>query len=87
VPSRPRAVVSSPIARLDKEFNLEETIDTGVSGSGRGVVPGELARTECSSSLAIGSGLLHLFPDARTIIRIDGQSTVAIKLESDLRNR
>ena len=37
--------------------------------------------------MAVVSGLLHLYPDVRTIIRIDGQSTMVIELEDGLRKR
>ena len=57
----------------------------GVSGSGKGVIPKELGWTEYNSSLAIGSGLLHLYPRLKLSIRIDGQSTMVIELEDGLR--
>jgi len=83
--SSPRAAVSSLIARLGERFNLEEIVAAGVSGSGRGVIPKELGWTEYSSSLAIASGLLHRYPDVKTIIQIGGQSTLVVELEDGLR--
>jgi predicted CoA-substrate-specific enzyme activase len=83
--SSPRAAVSSLIARLGERFNLKEIIAAGVSGSGRGVIPKELGWTEYSSSLAIASGLLHNYPDVKTIIQIGGQSTLVIELEDGLK--
>jgi len=83
--SSPRAAVSSLIARLGESFNLEEIVAAGVSGSGRGVIPKELGWTEYSSSLAIASGLLHSYPDVKTVIQIGGQSTLVIELEDGLR--
>jgi len=83
--SSPRAAVSSLIARLGERFNLKEIVAAGVSGSGRGVIPKELGWTEYSSSLAIASGLLHRYPDVKTIIQIGGQSTLVIELEDGLK--
>ena len=83
--SSPRAAVSSLIARLGERFNPEDIVAAGVSGSGRGVIPKELGWTEYSSSLAIASGLLHRYPDVKTIIQIGGQSTLVIELEDGLK--
>ncbi|MDH4068168.1 MAG: hypothetical protein OEU97_04440, partial [Dehalococcoidia bacterium] len=85
VTSSPRAAVSSLIARLGEKINLKEVIATGVSGSGKSVIPEELGWTEYSSSLAIASGLLHRCPDVKTIIQIGGQSTLVIELEDGLK--
>jgi activator of 2-hydroxyglutaryl-CoA dehydratase len=85
VTSSPRAAVSSLIARLGEGFNLKEIIAAGVSGSGRAVIPKELGWTEYSSSLSIASGLLHRYPDVKTVIQIGGQSTLVIELEDGLR--
>jgi len=79
--------MGSLIVRLDKEFNLEQTIGAGVSGSSKGVIPKELGWTEYSNSLAVASGLLHLCPDVKTIVRIDGQSAMVTELEDGLRRR
>jgi predicted CoA-substrate-specific enzyme activase len=83
--SSPRAAVSLLIARLGERFNPEDIVAAGVSGSGRGVIPKELGWTEYSSSLAIASGLLHHYPDVKTIIQIGGQSTLVIELEDGLK--
>jgi len=83
--SSPRAAVSLLIARLGERFNLEEIVAAGVSGSGRAVIPKELGWTEYSSSLAIASGLLHRYPDVKSIIQIGGQSTLVIELEDGLK--
>ena len=85
VTSSPRAAVNSLIARLGERFDLKEVVAAGVSGSGRGVIPKELGWTEYSSSLAIASGLLHHYPDVKTIIQIGGQSTLVIELEDGLK--
>jgi predicted CoA-substrate-specific enzyme activase len=85
VTSSPRVAVSSLIARLGEGFNLKEIIAAGVSGSGRAVIPKELGWTEYSSSLAIASGLLHRYPDVKTIIQIGGQSTLVMELEDGLK--
>jgi predicted CoA-substrate-specific enzyme activase len=83
--SSPRTAVSALIARLGERFNLEEIVAAGVSGSGRAVIPKELGWAEYSSSLAIASGLLHRYPDVKTIIQIGGQSTLVIELEDGLK--
>ncbi len=85
VTSSPRAAVSSLIARLGERLNLKEVAAAGVSGSGSAVIPKELGWTEYSSSLAIASGLLHRYPDVKTIIQIGGQSTLVIELEDGLK--
>jgi predicted CoA-substrate-specific enzyme activase len=85
VTSSPRAAVSSLIARLGERFNLEDIVAAGVSGSGRAVIPKELGWAEYSSSLTIASGLLHRYPDVKTIIQIGGQSTLVIELEDGLK--
>ncbi len=81
----PRAAVASLIARLGKEFDLDQIVAAGVSGSGKDVIPKELEWVEYSSPLSIASGLLHLYPDARTIVQIGGQSTLVIGLEDGLK--
>ena len=85
VTSSPRAAVASLITRLGKQFNLEEIGTAAVSGSGRNVIPKGLSWSEYSSSLAISSGLLHSYPQAKTIIQIGGQSSFVIALEDGLR--
>jgi activator of 2-hydroxyglutaryl-CoA dehydratase len=85
VSSNSRVAVSSLIARLGGRVNLKDIIAAGVSGSGRAAIPKELGWTEYSSSLAIASGLLHRYPDVKTIIQIGGQSTLVIELEDGLK--
>ncbi|MFP3898400.1 MAG: BadF/BadG/BcrA/BcrD ATPase family protein, partial [Dehalococcoidia bacterium] len=85
VTSSPRTAVSSLIAKLGEKYALEDIIATGVSGSGKGVIPKELGWKEYSSSLAIASGLLQRHPDVKTIIQIGGQSTLVIELEDGLK--
>jgi len=85
ITSNPKAAVNSLIARLGEEFNLEQIVSAGVSGSGKAVIPEELNWAEYSSSLAIASGLLDHHPGARTIIQIGGQSSLVIGLEDGLR--
>jgi predicted CoA-substrate-specific enzyme activase len=84
VSSSPRAAVNSLISRLGQSCDLKAIIAAGVSGSGRAVIPKELGWTEYSSSLAIASGLLHLYPEVKTIIQIGGQSTLVVELEDGL---
>ena len=85
ITSSPKAALASLISRLSKKFNLEEIVNTGVSGSGRSVIPRELNWSEYSSSLSIASGLLHFHPGAKTIIQIGGQTSLVIRLEDGLR--
>jgi activator of 2-hydroxyglutaryl-CoA dehydratase len=85
VSSNSRAAVSSLIDRLGERVNLKDIIAAGVSGSGRAAIPKELGWTEYSSSLAIASGLLHRYPDVKTIIQIGGQSILVIELEDGLK--
>ncbi|MEA3442945.1 MAG: acyl-CoA dehydratase activase [Chloroflexota bacterium] len=85
ISSGPRTAVNSLIARLSERFALERIIGAGVSGSGRAVIPKELDWLECSSSLSIAAGLLHCYPEAKTIIQIGGQSSLIIELEDGLR--
>ena len=85
VSSSPRVAVSSLISRLGQTCDLKAIVAAGVSGSGRAVIPKELGWIEYSSSLATASGLLHLCPEAKTIIQIGGQSTMVIELEDGLR--
>jgi len=85
VTSGPRAAVSSLISRLGDGFNLEQIAAVGVSGSGKSVIPKELAWAEYTSSLAIASALLHRYAKVKTIIQIGGQSTLVIELEDGLK--
>jgi predicted CoA-substrate-specific enzyme activase len=85
VTSSPRAAVASLISRLGEGLDLKEVSAAGVSGSGRDVIPNELGWTHYSSSLAIASGLLHIYGEVKTIIQIGGQSTLVIELEDGLK--
>jgi activator of 2-hydroxyglutaryl-CoA dehydratase len=62
-------------------------LGASVSSSGKDVIPEELAWAECSSSLAIASGLFHLCSEVRSIVRTDGRSTTVIELEDGLTRR
>src|SRR4030042_2525868 len=86
VTSSPRAALNSLISRLSSEFNLEDIASAGVSGSGRAVITKEMNWAEYGSPLATAAGLLHFFPDARTIVQIGGQSPLVIELRDGLRN-
>jgi predicted CoA-substrate-specific enzyme activase len=83
--SNPRTAVNSLISRLGDRFPLAHIGSVGASGSGKVVIPKELCWIEYSSSLAIASGVLHRYPDAKTIIQIGGQSSFVIGLEDGLR--
>ena len=72
VTSNARGAVNSLIAALERRYNLADITAAGVMSSARDVIPEEFKWTECGSSLAIASGLLHNHPDARTIIQIGG---------------
>jgi len=82
--SGPRAAVVLLISRLGQKFNLEEIHTAAVSGSGGVVIPKELGWVEYSGPLAIAAGLLHSYPQAKTIIQIGGQSSLIIGLEDGL---
>jgi len=83
--SGPRPAVNSLIARLGEQFDLAQIVGSGVTGSGRSIVPKELNWAEYSSSLSIVSGMVHHHPDAKTIIQIGGQSSLVIELEDGLK--
>jgi predicted CoA-substrate-specific enzyme activase len=85
ITSNPRVTVNSLVARLDNKFPLAQIGSVGISGSGRGPISKELNWPEYSSSLAIIAGLLHYYPDARTIIQIGAHSSLVIELEDGLR--
>jgi len=85
ITANPKAAVNSLITKLAEQFNLEQIVSAGVSGSGKTAIPKEFNWAEYSSSLAIASGLLHHHPDARTIIQIGGQSSLVIGLEDGLK--
>ncbi|MFC2036078.1 acyl-CoA dehydratase activase [Chloroflexota bacterium] len=80
-----RTAVDSLISTLGQQFNLDKIVSAGVTGSTKDLVPKELNWAENSSSLVIASGLLHNYPDARTIIQIGGQSSHVIELEDGLK--
>ncbi len=81
----PSAAVTTLIARLGQNFNLEQIVSAGVSGSGKNVIPKELDWAEYSSSLSIASGILHYHPEAKTILQIGGQTSLVIVLEDGLK--
>ncbi len=81
----PKAAVISLLSRLAEQINLDEIATTGVSGSGKGVIPNELNWTVYSSPLAIISGLLSSHSDVNTVVQIGGQSSLVIELEDGLK--
>ena len=85
IESNPKTAVNLLISRLTDKFSLTQIGSVSVSGSGKEVIPKEFNCAECSSSLAIASGLLHRYPDAKTIIQIGGQSSFVIGLEDGLK--
>ena len=85
ITSGPKVAVTSLITRLSEKFNIEHIDSAGVSGSGKAIIPRELDWAEYSSPLSIAAGLLHHYPDARTIIHIGGQSSLVLVLEDGLK--
>jgi predicted CoA-substrate-specific enzyme activase len=85
ITSNSKASVNSLISNLGRKFDLEHVTSVGVSGSGKTVIPRAFNWTEYSSSLAISSGILHNYPDAKTIVQIGGQSSIVISCEDGLR--
>jgi predicted CoA-substrate-specific enzyme activase len=81
----PGAAVTSLVNRLNGQFNIDEITGVGVSGTGKSIIPEDLHWAEYSSSLAIATGTLHLYPDVKTIIQIGGQSSLVIVLEDGLK--
>ena len=85
ITSSPRSAVTSLLNRLSTKTDLEGITAAGVSGSGKSVIPEELRWGEYSSSLSVAAGVLHLHPEAKTIIQVGGQSTFIIQLEDGLK--
>ncbi len=85
ITSNPTAAVNLLLTRLGSRLNLESIIAAGVSGSGKSVVPEELKWADYSSPLATAAGLLHYYPDGRSVIQIGGQSSLVIRLEDGLK--
>ncbi len=85
VSTGPRAAVRALTSRLVDTISPELIAAVGVSGAGSSAIPAELGWATYSSSLAIASGVLQSYPDARTIIQIGGQSSLIIELEDGLR--
>ena len=85
ITSSPTAAVASLISRLGRDVDLGAVEAAGCSGSGRGVIPADMGWAGYSSSLAVASGLLHLHPQAKTVIQIGGQSSLVITLEDGLK--
>ena len=80
-----RDAINWLLNRLKQKFIFEQIESVGLSGSGKTAVPREYHWTEYSSSLAIATGLLQNYPDARTIIQIGGHSSLVIGLEDGLK--
>jgi len=80
-----QAAVAALIGRLGQEVPLQQITCAAVSGSTTSLAPKELNWLEYSSSLSIASGVLHLHPDAKTIIQIGGQSSFVVELVDGLR--
>jgi len=61
VTSNVKAALNSLTTALRKQYNLKDIGAAGITSSAK-----EFKWTECGSSLAIASGLLHNHPDAKT---------------------
>ncbi len=85
ITTNPKAAINTLLSRLGEVVPLDQIDSAGVSGSGRGTIPAELNWAEYSSSLAIASGLLNLYPSVKTIIQIGGQTSLVIVLEDELK--
>ena len=85
ITTNPKAAINTLLSRLGDAVPLARISSAGVSGSGRGIIPGEFNWAEYSSSLAISSGLLHLYPEVKTIVQIGGQTSMVIVLEDGLK--
>ncbi len=85
ITTNPGAAINALLSRLGEAVPLDGIASAGVSGSGKGAIPGELNWAAYSSSLAISSGLLNLYPAVRTIIQIGGQTSLVIVLEDGLK--
>ncbi|MGB2877448.1 MAG: acyl-CoA dehydratase activase, partial [Dehalococcoidales bacterium] len=85
ITTNPKAAINALLSRLGEVVPLDRIDSAGVSGSGRGTIPAELNWAAYSSSLAIASGLLNLYPSVKTIIQIGGQTSLVIVLEDGLK--
>jgi activator of 2-hydroxyglutaryl-CoA dehydratase len=66
VTSNVKAALNSLTTALRKQYNLKDIGAAGITSSAKELIPKEFKWTECGSSLAIASGLLHNHPDAKT---------------------
>ncbi len=85
IATNPKAAINTLLSRLGQAVPLDGIDSAGVSGSGRSAIPAEFNWAEYSSSLAIASGLLNLYPETKTIIQIGGQTSLVIVLEDGLK--
>ena len=81
----PGAAVNLLLTRLFGRFVFDDIVSAGVSGVGADVVSHSFNAGRYSSPLAIIFGLLHLHPEAKTIIQIGGQNSFVIELEDGLK--
>jgi predicted CoA-substrate-specific enzyme activase len=83
--SNPKVIINSLITEMSQKYQLDKISAVGLSGSGKAMIPAGFHWAEYSSSLAIASGLLANYPDAKTIVQIGGQSSLIIELEDGLK--
>ncbi len=85
IDNNPRRAVNELLTKLSYDFNLDQINSTGVSGISSQIIPRNFGWVECSSSIAIASGVLSHNPNTRTIIGVGGQSSQVITLENGLK--
>jgi activator of 2-hydroxyglutaryl-CoA dehydratase len=83
--TNPRITVNTLFNELSPKYPLDQIYAVGISGSGKAIVPPDYNWAEYSSSLAVASGLLYKYPEARTIIQVGGQSSLIVELEDGLK--
>jgi predicted CoA-substrate-specific enzyme activase len=80
-----RPAVAALLDRLSIQVPLDRIGSAGVSGMGAELIPAEWHWAVYSSSLALAAGVLQGDPDARTIIQVGGQTSLAVRLADGLR--
>src|ERR1035437_1423781 len=84
ITSNPRVTLNLLLRDLSHKYPLDQIKAAGVSGAGKSIIPGDFHWAEYSSSLSLASGLLHSYPQTKTIIQIGGQTSLVVELEDGL---
>jgi predicted CoA-substrate-specific enzyme activase len=84
ITSNPRVTLNLLLDDLSQKYPLDQIKAAGVSGAGKSIIPGDFHWAEYSSSLSLASGLLHSYPQTKTIIQIGGQTSLVVELEDGL---